>query len=975
MSVIKEYFEYLSKYEKLYGKNVAVLMQIGHFYEVYGINNDTHKKGKVAEIAKILNVELTRRSKKILENNFKNPLMMGFPCHVIDVYLPLLLNNNYTVIIIDQENTLDINGNNKIIRKTKEVVSPSTYINGDFTQKYNWLISMFFIRKEGILHIGMSAIDVMTCMNITHECKSSFEDTNLSMDEAISFLRHYDPREILFQGKKALLESLDLVRYFELSNKVMCHFKDVDPLFLRKEFQNHTIGSVFENKTMISNLELLGFNNKPYAATSYVLLISFLFDHNVSLVSKMSMPNTFLDSNRLLLAKNAIDQLDVIPDLLNVIDHCSTIMGKRLLKDRLLSPISCEAELNKRYDQIESFNKYYFKNVKEIERILKNISDIGRLRRKMLMETFNPNDLLLMYQSCKIALELNKFLCAQAHAQTVNIRSEQYRYRKVDARAHSLRSYHQVLELLNDQDIEKINKFLKQCDDNLFMDHLRNYKRDNLMEISSVFKIGIYPEIDIIITNINQEMLVLKNIQEHLSNYLTFNATLKLEFSQSMGYHFVSTNAQAEKLKHIRYINIIKNNKSFSRITSSDIEKSSRNILVLTESLKKHIKNKYVVFMEQITNIYDPIFIRIKDFIANIDVIKSNYKLSHIYGYCRPVICSNRKSFFKAKDIRHALIEQIHTDTRYVPNDVTIGCEYEGMIIYSMNACGKTSLIKACGVSVLLAQMGSFVPASSFEFSPFSKIMTRIKNEDNINTGRSSFVSEMMELRDILNRADSNTLVLADEITCGTEHISGSAIFASSVITLAQKKVNFMFTTHLHNIYRFIMNIENVKIFHLSVLFENNAKKIIFERKLKEGPGECIYGLEVCNYLNMDRNFLNMAFSIRNEIIKVETQCAQTNTLCKTSRYNINKIIHNCEICGYIPKDKMSIPLDTHHIEPNNKSLKEVFSINAKYNLVALCKTCHIKVHNKEIHINGYKETSEGIILDFTHVQSTVLYL
>jgi DNA mismatch repair protein MutS len=333
-----------------------------------------------------------------------------------------------------------------------------------------------------------------------------------------------------------------------------------------------------------------------------------------------------------------------------------------------------------------------------------------------------------------------------------------------------------------------------------------------------------------------------------------------------------------------------------------------------------------------------------------------------------------------------------------------------------MNACGKTSLIKACGLSVLLAQIGSFVPASSYEFSPFKQIMTRIKNEDSVINGKSSFVSEMMELRNILNRAGSNTLVLADEITRGTEHISGSSIFASSVITLARRKVNFMFTTHLHNIYRFIMDIENVNIFHLSVLFEDgflsfserkrimfpgrpgltgdpnkeemnksqddsyrigsderNIKRIVFERKLKEGPGESIYGLEVCNYLNMDTNFLNMAFDIRKEIVKEENKLNKSNEersilfqSCKTSRYNSNKKINNCEICGYIPKDDISIPLDTHHIEPKGKRKDSGFlNINAKFNLVALCKECHKKVHKKEISINGYKSTSEGVILDF----------
>jgi DNA mismatch repair protein MutS len=535
------------------------------------------------------------------------------------------------------------------------------------------------------------------------------------------------------------------------------------------------------------------------------------------------------------------------------------------------------------------------------------------------------------------------------------------------------------MDCLNNKEIHIINNFIQECtslmDINVLCVSTNSlYKLDNNFshkinqniasscqyKIMPFFNKGVYLEIDLINEKINNELLTIKCVEEIISS------NVKLDYSLSMGYHFLSTVGQARarqeqirKIKHELDDIIIKENKSCTRITHDMIEKSNVKISSLLDDLKDLIKTKFISFTEKMLNQYEHVLTRIINFVANVDVIQSNYKLSSFYKYCRPICIDTSfgKSYFKAKNLRNALLEQIHKETKYVPNDVNIGIDdCEGIIVYSVNACGKTSLIKACGISILLAQMGSFVPSSYYEFSPYNKIMTRIKNDDHIGSGKSSFVSEMTELRSVLNTADNNTLVLADEITRGTEHVSGSSIFAASVIILARRKVNFMFTTHLHDIYSFISDLKNVKIFHLTVIVDENGK-ITFERKLKEGTGESIYGLEICRYLNMDPEFLDIAFDIRASLID------KNKAQIKKSRYNSSKIITKCEICGYVP----TIPLDTHHIKPKKDYLcpNSTFDMNANFNLVALCKECHRKVHKKEITVNGFISTSEGIILDY----------
>ena len=202
--------------------------------------------------------------------------------------------------------------------------------------------------------------------------------------------------------------------------------------------------------------------------------------------------------------------------------------------------------------------------------------------------------------------------------------------------------------------------------------------------------------------------------------------------------------------------------------------------------------------------------------------------------------------------MRHPIIERIQTDIEYISNDICLGKKNEetlnGMLLYGCNAVGKSSLMKAVGLNIIMAQTGMFVSSSEFRYSPFNYIFTRISDNDNIFKGQSSFAVEMSELRSILNRSDKNSIVLGDELCSGTESVSAQSIFAASVIKLAKKNINFVFATHLHELYKMsdIKELDNVKSYHLKVIFEEETKKLIYDRKLEEGNGPTIYGLEVC---------------------------------------------------------------------------------------------------------------------------------
>jgi len=341
------------------------------------------------------------------------------------------------------------------------------------------------------------------------------------------------------------------------------------------------------------------------------------------------------------------------------------------------------------------------------------------------------------------------------------------------------------------------------------------------------------------------------------------------------------------------------------------------------------------------------------------------------YNYCKPEIVLNEsgKSFILAEDLRHCLIEKIQQTELYVANDIEIGSgddngKLDGILLYGTNAVGKTSFIRALGISVVMAQAGLYVPASSYKFRPYKYIFTRILGNDNLFKGLSTFAVEMSELRTILRLSDKNSLVLGDELCSGTESISAVSIFVAGVQDLATKGCSFIFATHLHEIigYDEITSLHNVGMKHMSVIYNKEQDCLIYNRKLQDGPGNNMYGLEVCKSLSLPQDFLENAHNIR---MKYHPESAGVLEQ-KGSHFNAKHISGGiCESC------KVNPAIDVHHMifqnEADDKGIIKkkglTFNKNNKANLLNLCEKCHDEIHKTN---KKYKKTKAtiGIILE-----------
>jgi DNA mismatch repair protein MutS len=259
-----------------------------------------------------------------------------------------------------------------------------------------------------------------------------------------------------------------------------------------------------------------------------------------------------------------------------------------------------------------------------------------------------------------------------------------------------------------------------------------------------------------------------------------------------------------------------------------------------------------------------------------------------------------------------------------------------------------------------MAQAGLYVPCIEFNYMPYKYIFTRIIGNDNIFKGLSTFAVEMSELRIILRLADENSLILGDELCSGTETQSAISIFVAGIQKLYASKSSFIFATHLHEIidYDEITSLNSVKQKHMAVVYDKVTDALVYDRKLKDGPGNSMYGLEVCKSLSLPQEFLDAAYEIRN---KYHPEGSSILSL-KTSHYNSKKIIGLCEKCGKNPGKEV------HHLQYQRDANDDgvifnsdgIFHKNNLANLMTLCEACHDKIHKNDTKLKKVK-TTKGI--------------
>jgi DNA mismatch repair protein MutS len=956
------YFDLQRHFESKYGKDALVFIEIGTFFEIYEVNNNELKVGKAKEIAELLNIQLTRKSKAILENSVKNPLLAGVPAISIERYLARLISTQkYTIIMVKQKGVMP-----NIQRYVSNIISPGTNFEYQTESVETNLVSLTIDENQGIFSAGYAAIDVTTGKTIVNEMHSTRDDKTYALDEIFNLLQTYNTAEVIISLKNKEIDKDSLHSYLELGQFSSSYNEKSCKIM----YQNELFKRVYEINSFLSPIEYLDLERHPYTTEALAILIEFIIEHDEAIIEKMNRPHFLGESRYLYLGNNALEQLGVISrnksevTLLDLIDKTSTALGKRLLRERLLSPIIDKELLEARYELSE---KLMERSV-QYDTHLKNIYDLERITRRIKLQKLHPVELTYIMMSLTAIANLLK----DVQADEVTIENN----------------------LIND-----VNEFKAYLEQTFNLNVCARFRIGQIND--NIFKDGIYPAIDDILKKQSNEISKLKTVSEHIDKLFekdkltasTKNAYADIGYLESEGYSinltknrftliekdlkasFVTIEGKHHFFKDFHY----KHLKNAVKINAKLFEEITQNYENNQVKLISLVKERYLQTLLALENRFSHLLDELIIFVASIDVAISNAKCTKSMNLSRPLLQS-KSNVYEAIGLRHPIIEANEQRGVYVPNDIYLGegidtkhnhitlnasngAKVNGVLLYGINSSGKSSLMKSIGLSVILAQAGFFVPSTELKLGMYDQLFTRIVSQDNLYKGLSTFAVEMMELKNIFNRATERSLILGDEISQGTETESGLAIVAGAILKLLELKSTFIFATHLHQLKNIeqLQKIDSLILLHLGVSYDESNDTLIYNRQLQLGMGSSLYGLEFAKSLHMDKTFLKNAYEIRENLLGKNSEL-KTLSHKKRSRYNKNLFITKCALCTENVED-------IHHITEqnlaNDAGMIGAMNKNHKYNLIPLCKRHHRLVHEEKIYISGFLMTSKGLKLHY----------
>ena len=935
-------------------------MEIGSFFEVYEVNNEKEQIGKAKEISELLNIQLTRKNKSILENSVQNPLLAGVPSVSIDRYLNRIVQSKrYTVVLIKQKGEPP-----HVKRYVANIISPGT--NFDYVQEpgENNIASLIIDCNHGIYSVGYSAIDVTTGKTMVNEIHGTSEDKTFALDEVFTLLQSYQTSEVLLTFTTDAIDKEWVLNYLEIPGNYHYSFNTCR---LKIAYQNELFARIFIINSFLSPIEYLDLERYAYASESLAILCDFIIEHDPSLIEKMYKPK-FLTAERFVyLGNNALEQLGILSrnpadkTLLSLLDQTSTAIGKRLLKERLLNPVCDINLLHERFALTEKV----IGNYQTFENLLKQIYDLERILRRIKLKKLHPFELAYLFTSLESILAI--------------LHEEQKQNIEIDK---SL--------------IEETADFIHHLSHTFDLDLCAKVSKNQIYE--NFFYEGIYPAIDTLVHEQKMQLYKIETIAAHINALFEGeqNRYATVNYLESEGYFISLTKnryAMIEEQLQNSFITIegkhyffkdfsVKKLKNSVKISSELFEEISSLYIANQVKMIALVKKRYEESLAEIENRYALLMEHLISHIAVLDVAISNAKCATLYRYTKPEILEKCDDpFFEAVGLRHPIIESREENGIYIPNDIYLGKkrddlyadqitleaseteEVRGVLLYGINSSGKSSLMKSVGIAVIMAQAGFFVPAKHLRFTMFDKLFTRIVSRDNLYKGLSTFAVEMLELKNIFNRANRYSLILGDEICHGTETESALAIVASAVIKLHETGAFFIFATHLHQLTGLdeIKRLKEIVFLHLGVQYNEVIDKLEYNRKLEIGSGSSLYGLEFAKSLHMDAAFIKRAYDLRK---KMSGDYSELELLKKKKRSKYNKSIFltKCALCNKPVED-------VHHIKARMFADEEGnidhFHQNHRFNLIPLCKEHHKKVHEGKIFISGFVMSEEGLKLHY----------
>lgn len=511
--------------------------------------------------------------------------------------------------------------------------------------------------------------------------------------------------------------------------------------------------------------------------------------------------------------------------LLNVLDKCSTAMGSRFLKKSILFPLIDKEQLEKRYNIIEKFKKSFIAS-SDLRKCLVEVYDLERLVGRISYENANPRDLLQLRKSLENLPKIKKLL----EQSNVN----------------------DVFDL--SKDFDKYKEIFKLIDSSISLDAPYVIKDGN------VIKKGYSSELDELkLINLDSKNYILS--LEAKERERTGIKTLKVGFNKVFGYFIEVSKLQSELVKD-EYGFIRKQTLSNAERYITQELKEKEAMILRAEEKTLELENKLFSDIRNTLKGYTECLQNLAKILAELDMMLSFTKVSNDNKYVRPILNDNGEILIK--DGRHPVIET-NISVNFIPNDLKMNNNESILLITGPNMSGKSTYMRQVALISIMAQIGCFVPAKSASLPIFDQIFTRIGASDDIVSGQSTFMVEMMEVNNALQFATKNSLVLFDEIGRGTATYDGMAL-AQSIIEYIHNNISCktLFSTHYHELTALESSLSNLKNVHVSA--EEVKGEVVFLHKVKDGAIDKSYGINVAKLAKIPLDVILRATDILNKL-------------------------------------------------------------------------------------------------------------
>ena len=769
--------------------------------------------------AGVLGIILTKRG----AGSDSETALAGFPHHSLNTYLPKLVKAGMRVAICDQ---LENPKMTKTIvkRGVTELITPGVSLNDEVLQSKsnNFLAAVHFGKRL----LGVSFLDVSTGEYLLAQGNEEYID---------KLLQNFNPSEVLVQKqfKKKFKELFE--------NRFYTFF--LDDWVFQKEYSVDSLHNHFG----VNSLRGFGVDEIPEGIIAAGAVLYYLSETQHNNLKHIQNIRRIAEDEYIWMDRFTVRNLELYHasshnavTLLDVIDKTISPMGGRLLKRWLALPLKDVKKIQHRHELVKHFieNNSFSETIKFQ---LHQISDIERLVSKVATGKISPRELVLLKNSLKAILPVKK---------------------------EALTSKNNSVNKLGNEILDCAEVILK-IDTALFDEAPVNINKGNAIAN------GVSEELD-------ELRAISTSGKEYLDNMLareskkTAIPSLKIAFNNVFGYYIEVRNTHRDKVPEewIRKQTLV----NAERYITEELKEYETKILGAEEKIQELERQLFLRLIQEIIEFIEPIQQNAK-IIAQIDCLLSFAVLAISNNYIRPIV--DQSTEIEIKNGRHPVIEkQLPIGEEYIANDVVLNRSQQQIImITGPNMSGKSAILRQTALIVLLAQMGSYVPAQNARIGVVDKIFTRVGASDNISMGESTFMVEMNETASILNNISDRSLVLLDEIGRGTSTYDGISIAWAIAEYLHEhpSRAKTLFATHYHELNEMTLTFERIKNFNVSI--KELKDTIVFLRKLVSGGSNHSFGIHVAKLAGMPNQVIHRATKILKQLEKNQTSEGVKETL------------------------------------------------------------------------------------------------